>query len=108
MQVVRTTALLLFPGAVVLTIWGMLSVHPHGLAYTHLIYISFAGHEDYGPLNTTVTLSPNESRKTLIITTHDDSIVDQNETFTVQLVSNSKQVSIHNTEVITITIEDGK
>ena len=69
---------------------------------------SLAAHEDYDPLNTTITFSPNESTKTIIVNTNNDSIIETNETFAVKLVSNSKQVSLRNTEGVTITIKDGK
>lgn len=73
-----------------------------------VIITSLAAHEDYVPLNTTITFSPNESRKMLMVNTNNDSIIEDSEIFVLKIVSNSKQVSVHNTEGIRITIKDGK
>jgi len=63
-----------------------------------------AAHEDYVPLNTTIIFSPNEGTQTVQINTYDDSIIEGSEVFTVQLVSNSRQVRVNDTEKINVTL----
>ena len=63
-----------------------------------------AAHEDYIPLNTTIIFSPNESSQTVLINTNDDSIVEREEVFVVQIVSNSRQVRVSDTGKINVTL----
>ena len=67
-------------------------------------FIHFAAHEDYVPLNTTITFSPDESTQTVLINTINDSIIESKEVFAVQLVSNSRQVQVSDIGTINVTL----
>jgi len=63
-----------------------------------------AAHEDYVPLNTTIIFSPNESSQTVLINTNDDSTIEREEVFAVQIMSNSTQVRVGDTGKINVTL----
>ena len=88
---------------------SLLMVSMFTVLHETMSLICFAAYEDYVPLNTTITFSPNESIQTVLINTTDDSIFESSEVFAVQLVSNSRQVWVSDTGVINITlVELGK